>query len=78
MVVFYTKKMQKNPSTFLKTDENNIINETQIRWVKKMNECLEVCTKANGCVSDAKHNDTHTICKINNPDSYQRLNQYFQ
>ena len=35
-----------------------------------MGECLLVCTKSN-------IKDTHTICKINNEDSYNKLNKYF-
>ena len=65
--------MEKNPS-FLKTDENKIINETCIRWVKKMSDCLAVCTKSNGC-SDL---DTHSICKLNSPYSYNKLNKHFE
>jgi hypothetical protein len=64
-----------NPLSYIKTDDNRIINEKYITWVKKMNECLEVCTKTSGCTEDGK--DVHKICKINSPDSYTRLNKYF-
>jgi hypothetical protein len=63
-------------SAFLKTDENYIINEKTIRWVKKMNECLEVCTKSSGCSEG--NGATHKICKLNSPNSYNKLNQYFE
>jgi hypothetical protein len=64
---------------YLKTDDNKIIKETQIRWVKKMSECLEVCTKSVGCNSDGNgEGGTHRICKLNNLDSYNALNQYFE
>ena len=53
---------------FLKTDK--FINEKYIRWVKKIDECLLVCTKLNGCAD----NDTHKICKLTSPDSYYKLN----
>jgi hypothetical protein len=59
---------------YIKADGNKIINEKCIRWVKKMNECLVVCTKANGCTSD----ETHKICKLNNLDSYNKLNKNFE
>jgi hypothetical protein len=65
----YVKRNQ-----FIKTDGNAVLNENCIKWVKKMNECLEVCTKGNGCYIG----DTHKICKINNPKSYEKLNKYFQ
>jgi hypothetical protein len=58
---------------FLKTDNNTIINENRITWVRKMNECLEVCLKTTGCGTL----DTHSICKIYSPESYKRLNDIF-
>ena len=63
----------KNSERYIKTDENKIINEKCIRWVKKMNDCLEVCTKSIGC----SIGDTHKICKNNNLDSYNKLNKHF-
>jgi hypothetical protein len=59
--------------SYLRTDENKIINEKCIRWVQKMGDCLAVCNKAVGC----HISETHRICKLNNPDSYNKLNQYF-
>ena len=63
-------------TTFLKADNNIIINETAIRWVKKMGDCLEVCSKPVGC--DINSGDTHKICKMNNLDSYHKLNKFFE
>ena len=63
-------------NSYLKTDDNKLINEKCITWVKKMNECLEVCTKSTGCVGN-KWGDTHKICKLTSPDSYQKLNDLF-
>jgi len=60
--------------TFLKTDNNMIINENRITWVRKMNECLEVCVKTTGCGTL----DTHKICKIYSQESYQKLNAQFE
>jgi hypothetical protein len=62
-----------NEERYLKTDDNKIINEKCIRWVKKMGDCLAVCNKADGCTIS----NTHRICKLNNPDSYNKLNKYF-
>ena len=72
--------MENNKTVYFKTDDNRIINENCIRWVKKMSDCLEVCIKISGCnLEDNKDNkDTHKICKINNPDSYNKLNEYFE
>ena len=67
--------MENNNTVYFKTDDNRIINENCIRWVKKMSECLEVCTKFDGCLSG---HTTQRICKINNPDSYNKLNKEFE
>jgi len=67
--------MENNRVTYVKTDDDKIINERCIKWVKKMNDCLEVCTKSNGC---GGFRDVHTICKSNNPSSYNKLNNFFQ
>ena len=61
-------------NSFLKTDEACIINEACIRWVKKMNECLYICTKANGCFPSG----THKVCKNNSFESYEKINKYFE
>lgn len=66
--------MENDNANYLKTDNNKIINEKHIRWVQKMNDCLEVCTKSTGC----SEKDTHRICKLNNLDSYNKLNQHFE
>ena len=59
---------------YIKSDDNTIINEKCIKWVKKMSECMEVCIKTNGC---SMQDNTHKICKINSSDSYNKLNKYF-
>ena len=60
-------------NNWCETDDNKIINKKHIRWVRKMSECLEVCTKSTGCNSGV---DTHKICRINNLDSYNQLNPF--
>jgi hypothetical protein len=61
--------------SYLKTDDNKIINKKCILWVKKISDCLEVCTKTTGCSGNG---DTHKICKIYNLDSYNKLNKHFE
>jgi len=51
----------ENNQTYIKTDNNKIINEKCIKWVEKMGECLEVCVKSIGC--HGKSGDTHKISK---------------
>lgn len=64
----------ENTNIYIKADDNKIINEKCITWVKKMSECLVICTKTTGCSA----NDTHKICKLNNLDSYNKLNKHFE
>ena len=40
-----------------------------------MSECLEICVKLTGCTDNG---DTHKICKLNNLDSYNKLNKHFE
>ena len=67
--------MENNTNSYIKTDNKMIINEKCIRWVKKMDDCLELCSKLEGCQIGR---DTHKICKINTPDSYYKLNVLFE
>jgi len=66
--------MDNNRPSYIKTDNNRIVNEKCIRWVQKMNECLEICTKQNGC---AVGSETHKVCKINSPETYEKINKHF-
>jgi hypothetical protein len=74
-IIMENNIIKNNKISYLKTDDNKIINEYSIRWVKKFSECLEVCTKLTGC--DIKAGDTHRICKISNFESYNKLNKFF-
>jgi hypothetical protein len=55
--------------TFIKVDNDKRVYRRSIIWVKKMDECLSICTKTIGCGSE----DTHKLCKINNNETYSRL-----
>jgi len=58
---------------FIKTDEK-MINVQYIRWIWKFTNCMEVCTKSNGC---EVFKNTHRVCKDISPISYQKLDQLF-
>ena len=66
----------ENQNSYLKADDNIIINEKMFRWVRKMDECLEVCTKFDGFSVENK--TTQKICKFHNFDSYTKLNKQFE
>ena len=65
--------MEINSISYIQTDHSMILNEACIRWVRKLGDCLEVCTKIDGCNST----NTHQVCKLNSPDSYNKLNSHF-
>ena len=56
-------------SSYIKTDNNTFINEQNIVWVKQMNDCLKVATMETSALCN-----TYKICKLNNPHSYDKLN----
>ncbi len=60
----------KMDNNYIKMDDNYIINKKYIRWIRQMQDCLEVCVKSNGC---SKY-QTHRVCTYNNYDSYMKLN----
>lgn len=66
----------ENKQTYIKVDDNKIINEKCIKWVQKMGDCLEICSKSTGC--SITHGDTSRICKLNNLDSYNKLIKHFE
>jgi hypothetical protein len=67
--------MENNQNSFVKVDDHLIVNEKYIRWIKKINDCLEICTKMDGCIAGG---NTHKICKLNNIDSYNKVNKLFE
>ena len=75
-MVVYLFIMENNKVLFIKADNDKIINTKCIKWVKKMNDCLEICTKSNGCSING--NDTHKLCKNVNPNSYKKLEKIFE
>ena len=66
----------ENTQVYIKADDNKIINERHIKWIRKISDCLEVCTMSTGC--NSTNGTTHKICKLNNLDSYNKLNKYFE
>ena len=66
--------MKNSKIRYVKCDDNIIINENWIKWIRKVDDCLYVCTKPNGC----HEKDTLKICKINSVESYKKFNKYFE
>jgi len=70
MLLVYKNNMENNKSSYIKTDENKFINEKSIVWVKK-SDCIEVGARP----KEGSFIDTYIICKLNNDDSYDKINK---
>jgi hypothetical protein len=68
--------MKNNNNVFIKTDDNKIINKNFIKWIKKIDNCMHICIKADGC--NILSNTTHKVCKLNNENNYNKLNKFFE
>lgn len=62
------------PSKFILCDGDRLINTNHIRWIQRMYETMEICTKHTGCTLGK---DTIKVSKLLNPQSYSRLNVMF-
>jgi len=56
---------------YIKAERNIYVNPKFIRWIQQIDECYNICSKSTGCTLD----DTHKICKVNNPSSYNKINE---
>ena len=66
--------MSSNKVSYIKINDDTILNESCIRWIKKVDECLEICAKPVGCSVGI---NTHKVCNQGNPDTYLKLNNNF-
>lgn len=66
--------MNENLPLFISVEEKHVINTKCIKWMKKMNDCIHICTHSNGCELKS---DVHMVCNFNMPESYNTLNKYF-
>jgi hypothetical protein len=57
---------------YIKTDNGKFINENTIIWAKKMGDCLKVGTLQTNPFDP--FTNIYYICKSNNPNSYNKLN----
>ena len=37
--------MEENQNTFIKADDNRVVNQKFIRWIQKIDQCLEILYK---------------------------------
>jgi hypothetical protein len=59
---------------FILCDGDRVVNTKYIRWIQRLNETMEICTKSTGC---AMGKNTIKISKLLYPQSYSKLNVMF-
>ena len=53
-----------------------VLNKKYIRWIKKVHDCMYICTKSDGC----NNLSSHVICSSNeeHKKDFERLNVMFR
>lgn len=64
-----------NNENFIKVDGDRILNVNFIRWIKKTDECFNICSRMDGCYSSENtiSINTHSVCKSTNSESYHKI-----
>lgn len=62
-----------NPS-YIKVTNDKLINQQSITWIRRIEECMYICTRTDGCDLEKT---SHKICKFDNPSGYNRVNRLF-
>jgi hypothetical protein len=68
-----TEQFINHESTYIKVDNNRIINTNFIRWIGLGDKCFYICNEMDGCTGDT----IHQLCKINNPKSFETIKKFF-
>lgn len=67
-----------NKCNFIKINENTIINENYIQWMKQIGDCIYMCNKVYGCDEGTLYG-THKVCKGgDNHKSYVKIEKHFK
>lgn len=61
-------------NNFILCDGDKLVNTKYIRWIHRLNETMEICSKQTGC---SMGKDTIKLSKILHPQSYSKLNVMF-
>lgn len=60
---------KKNNQDLIKIQDGLILNKNQINWIKKVHDCMYICTKDNG----SNLPTSHVICNVNEK-IFEKLN----
>jgi hypothetical protein len=70
-------KEERN-TDFIIFDDGLVLNKNHIRWIKKIHDCMYICTKSSGCSESAR--SSHVICSSNENQKkdFDKINQIFR
>jgi hypothetical protein len=69
--------MEKERNTdFIKLEDGLILNINHIRWIRKVHDCMYICTRDDGC----NRNTSHVICGSNElqKKDFEKLSNMFR
>ena len=60
-------------SPFIQVKPDILINQNYITWIQRIDECMHICTKVDGCTL----NTAHKVCNSVNPTGYEKIHMLF-
>jgi hypothetical protein len=64
-------------NTFIKINDDTLVNQNYIQWMKQVGDCIYICNKVYGCDEKSLYG-TYKICKSgDNFKSYSILKKKF-
>lgn len=64
-------------NNFIKISDDEVINQTAIKWMKKMDECIEICINDDCGVTFSGYPYTKHVCQFSNKELFNILNRHF-
>ncbi len=68
-----TRMDSLDPAKYIRTDNGTLIHERAILWMRRVEECIHLCSRTVGCSEHPVQGNTHRICKDFSPETYNRL-----
>jgi len=67
---------QERNTDFIRFDDGLLLNTKYIRWIKKVHDCMYICTNSDGC----SQRTSHVICSSNEKQQkdFERINNMFR
>lgn len=67
---------EERNTDFIKFNDDLVLNKKYIRWIKKVHDCMYICTKSDGC----NNWSSHVICSSNENQKkdFDKINQIFR